>query len=107
MTEEDYDIPFQIVAVAGNARSLALMAVESAREGDMEQAESYLKEANESCLEAHKVQTQLLTNEAQGNAMEVNLIMVHAQDHLTMATLALENAKEFINLYKLIGSRDS
>ena len=105
MTEEDYDIPFQIVAVAGNARSLALMAVESAREGDMEQAESYLKEANESCLEAHKVQTQLLTNEAQGNAMEVNLIMVHAQDHLMTSMLARELIAEIIELRRELANK--
>ena len=34
--------------------------------------------------------------------MELNLIMVHSQDHLTTAMIMIDQAREFINLYKLI-----
>ncbi|WP_394271521.1 PTS lactose/cellobiose transporter subunit IIA, partial [Anaerococcus nagyae] len=31
---------------------------------------------------------------------EVNIILVHSQDHLTMATMAMDNAKRYMNVYK-------
>ena len=40
--------------------------------------------------------------EANGNPVELNIVLVHAQDHLTMATMAQDNAQEFINLYRLV-----
>ena len=43
-----------------------------------------------------------IQGEANGNPVELNIVLVHAQDHLTMATMAQDNAQEFINLYRLV-----
>ena len=49
---------------------------------------------------AHEVQFNLIRDEANGNSVEVNIILVHAEDHLTMAILASDLAERFIDLYK-------
>ena len=67
---------------------------------DFEKAEELLKKANDEFLECHQIQTDLLTAEANGESSPVNIILVHSQDHLTMATMAMENANRIIKMYK-------
>ena len=42
----------------------------------------------------------MLTSEANGEKNEINVIFIHSQDHLTMATMAMENTNRMIKLYK-------
>lgn len=100
--DELYEIAFQLIISAGNSRSNSMLAIKAAREFRFEDAREFLKQANEEFVAAHEIQTNLIQGEAQGNAKEVNLILVHAQDHLTMAMMAYDNAQEFLNLYGLI-----
>lgn len=102
MNEEKYTAAFDLILNAGNAKSTALMAIEAARDFDFEEAERCLKEATENMRKAHQAQFDMIQQEASGNPIEVNIILVHAQDHLTMAMMARDNAEEFINLYKMI-----
>ena len=67
-------ISFALIAAAGTARSLA--------------------------LEAHHQQTQLLVKEANGEHTEVNVMLVHAQDHLMTSMLAQELIAEMIELHR-------
>lgn len=107
MNEEKYTAAFDLILNAGNAKSTALMAIEAARDFDFEEAERCLKEATENMRKAHQAQFDMIQQEAGGNPIEVNIILVHAQDHLTMAMMARDNAEEFINLYKMIKELDS
>lgn len=102
MDEEKYTAAFELIMNAGNAKSLALMAIEAARDFDFEEAEKNMREAEEEFHQAHQAQSDMIQNEANGNPVDVNIVLVHAQDHLTMATMAHDNAEEFINLYRLI-----
>ncbi len=102
MDDKKYKIAFDLIVKAGNAKSSAMMALEAAREYDFEKAEEYLKEATEEMQQAHHAQFDLIQQESQGNPVDVNIILVHAQDHLTMAIKSIENVEEFINIYKLI-----
>ena len=95
MDETKYAKAFELIMNAGNAKSLALMAVESAREFDFE-------ESQQEFHLAHQAQSDMIQGEANGNPVELNIVLVHAQDHLTMATMAQDNAQEFINLYRLV-----
>lgn len=95
-----YDIAFNLIANAGNAKSAALMAIEAAREFDFLEADARLKEAEQEMQQAHLAQTKLIHQEASGNLVDVNIILIHAQDHLTMAMMAKDNAEEFTHLYK-------
>lgn len=102
MDEEKYNVAFELIMNAGNAKSKAMMAVEAAREFDFEEAEKYLKEAEADMRKAHSAQFDLIQEEANGRPVEVNIILVHAQDHLTMAIMARDNAEEFVRLYKMM-----
>ena len=53
MDETKYAKAFELIMNAGNAKSLALMAVESAREFDFEEAQKQLKESQQEFHLAH------------------------------------------------------
>ena len=97
-----YEMAFGLILNAGNSKSKSLMAIETAREFEFEEAENLVAEAEEDLRAAHQTQTNLIQSEARGEKMELNLIMVHAQDHLTTAMIMIDQAREFINLYKMI-----
>ena len=57
-------------------------------------------------LEAHHIQTSLLAKEANGDHTEVNVMLVHAQDHLMTAILAKELIAEMIEMYQAMSERN-
>ena len=93
-------VSFGIIAHAGDARSYAFGALEAAKAGNFEEAEALLKQSNDAAVEAHHMQTELLVNEANGNKTPVDVLLVHAQDHLMTSMLAVELIKELITIYK-------
>lgn len=102
----DYDQAFAIITSAGSSKSNSMMAIRKAREGDFEGAAELLAEADRDLRDAHRAQTDLLTEEARGHAVQLNIILVHAQDHLTGALLVRDLAEEFIHLHsELAASR--
>lgn len=98
--EENYEISFQIIAEAGDARNKALEAIEEAEAGRFEEAEELLKEANICINKAHKFQTDLIFQETNGQKVDMNIILVHSQDHFAMAMSAIDMAKYAIRLYR-------
>ena len=93
-------IAMTLVGNAGEGRSSAFEALNEAKKGNFEKAEQLLKESQKRTLAAHEIQTQLICNEADGNKTEMNLLMVHAQDHLMTSMLARELITELIEIYK-------
>lgn len=94
------DERFEIILYAGNSQSASLMALESAREKDFNNAEEQLSIARNELHKAHQVQTNLLQAFAGGEKKEIDVLMVHAQDHLTMASILRTISEEFTNIYK-------
>lgn len=103
MNEDQYDeLVMNIIVEGGNARSLAMEAIQAAKQGNMEQAEQRLRDCNDALDEAHRVQTDLIQTEIQGEHVQVMLLMVHAQDHLMDAMVIRDMAAEFVELYKKV-----
>ena len=100
--EDKYQAAFELIMNAGDAKASAMLSIEAARDYDFAKAEEKLKKAEEKMVLAHHAQTDMIQQEAQGNPVDVNIILVHAQDHMTMAMMAIDNAREFMNLYQLI-----
>lgn len=100
--DENYAVAFQLIMNAGNSKSFSMMAMESAREFNFLEAEDYLKQAEDEMRAAHQSQIDMIQQEAQGKPVDVNIILVHAQDHLTMAMMAKDQAAEILNLYRMI-----
>lgn len=102
MNNENYLVPFELISIAGNSRTLAIQASKEASEMRFDKAENLLKEAEEQLIEAHKLQTSLFTKEMNGDKNEINIILIHAMDHLSLAIEAIDNTNQFIKLYKII-----
>ena len=93
-------IAMSLIGHAGESKSYSFQALREAKVGNFEEADSYIKKANEEMLKAHEIQTDLITKEAGGEKVELGLIMVHAQDHLMTAMFLKDLTQHFINLYK-------
>lgn len=89
-----------LIMYGGDAKGKAVEALQAAKEGAFDQAEVMLGQANESLVTAHRSQTSLLTNEAQGESVEISLLLIHGQDHLMNAITFIDLAREMIELYK-------
>ncbi|GAB2319697.1 PTS lactose/cellobiose transporter subunit IIA [Alkalibacterium sp. s-m-22] len=99
---DNYEREFQLILHAGDARSKAMLATEEARDGNFDLAEKLVAEAKESFKQAHKSQTSLIQAEAKGEKTELNILLIHAQDHLSIALTSMDNAQEFISIYKVL-----
>lgn len=92
----------QLIMYGGDAKSKAVEAIRSAKQGQIDSAKTLLKEAEASLSKAHHAQTGLLTKEAGGENVQVSLLMVHGQDHLMNAITFIDMAKEVIDVYQEI-----
>lgn len=100
--EELNAISFQIIAAAGNARSLYMEAVAAARKDDFEQSERLMDEARESFSLGHAAHTSLIQGEAAGSPVEMTLMLTHAEDQLMSAEEFGVIAEELITLYRKV-----
>ena len=98
-------VSFQLVAAAGEARSLAFEALEKAKAGDFDAAAKLMKQSKDAGIKAHHIQTQLLSTEAAGEHLSVDV--VHAQDHLMCSMLAQELVQELICLYERTATKNA
>lgn len=100
MDQQNLEAIMGLIMYGGNAKSDAMEAIQAAKEGQFVLAQEKLKDAEASLVEAHHAQTNMLTEEAQGNHMEVTLLTVHSQDHLMTAIAFTDLAKEIVALYQ-------
>ena len=100
MNDKQIERTVYIIANAGDSRSHSMAAIESAKAGDFEEANKSINEANEALHKAHVEHTNLLSEDAKGEKVQVTLLLVHASNHLSVAELTLDFAKEIITLYE-------
>lgn len=100
-------VSFQLVAAAGEAHSLAFEALEKAKAGDFDAAAKLMKQSKDAGIKAHHIQTQLLSTEAAGEHLSVDVLLVHAQDHLMCSMLAQELVQELICLYECTATKNA
>lgn len=96
---------FGIIATAGDAKGTAHEALNHAEKFEFEKAEELMEEASKIMVEAHKIQTEMIHQEAAGDKVEVNIILIHAQDHLMTAMSEINMIERFIKMYKKISER--
>ena len=92
------EIAFTLILHAGNARSHCFEALSFTRIGKHAEAFECLKKSAAELEKAHSLQTNLLQREAKGKKQEINLLLIHAQDHLMNALLARDLIKEMISM---------
>lgn len=91
-------IIMSLITHGGDARSKSLSAISAARAGQLDEAKHLLKQADEEINKAHEIQTSLIQKEVRGEKTDVNLLMVHAQDHLMNAMTVRDLAIEIVAL---------
>ncbi len=89
-----------LIIYAGEARSESMEALRAARKREWLRADSLLAAASDAARQAHRIQTRLIGADEGVGKTPVNLIMVHAQDHLMNAMLYRELIEEIITLYR-------
>ena len=75
-------ICFKIIASVGEARNSLLNAYRHAKRKNVEEAKKCMQEAEEFFNKAHQAHAELITQEASGENISVNLLLVHAEDQL-------------------------
>lgn len=96
-------VSFQIISCAGDAKCCAYEALEATKQNNKDLFEAKMLEAEEGINEAHKLQYQLLSAEADNKINDsLSILIVHAQDHLMTTMSVIDMIKEVGNLYLLI-----
>lgn len=93
-------IAMELVGNAGESKSLAFEALAAAKKGNFDEATNKLNDSKKSILKAHELQTELIVKEADGEKIEVGILMVHAQDHLMTSMLARDLISEMVEMYR-------
>lgn len=100
----DENVVMELLIHAGQARSDAMEALAASRRQAWDVAEALMSSSDSACREAHKIQTALIGQDEGCGKITVNLILVHAQDHLMTAMLCQDLAKEIILLRKEVST---
>ena len=93
-------IVMNLVVNSGEARSIAMEAIELARQGQFEEAAAKIAQARETINAAHNFQTELVQKEINNDPVPMSLLMCHGQDHLMTAMAVIDLAEKFIEVYQ-------
>lgn len=96
----------ELIINAGEARSYAMQALRAAKKGDWADVDVQLTEASAASKRAHDVQTMLIGMDEGCGKIPVNLVMVHAQDHIMTSMLAREMIEEMIEIQRQLQKKD-
>lgn len=108
VTEEKMqEIVFEIITYAGMAKGMGYDAMNKAIDNNFDEAEKLLKEANQTLLKAHNIQTDIIHAEARGEKYPVSVLFVHAQDHLMTSIEVISLAETIIKLNKKIAKLEN
>jgi Phosphotransferase system cellobiose-specific component IIA len=89
-------ISFHIISAAGAARSLFIEAMRDIRKGNLENAEKRIEEGKEEFNKAHLEHAALIQKEAAGDKVEMDLLLVHAEDQIMSTETVLIMLEEVL-----------
>lgn len=94
------EIIMELRVNSGRARSKAMESIMEIKQGHSEVAKKNIEKADEFLVKANNFQKKLIEDKENGNRTELNLLIVHAQDHLMDAITITDLAKEIIEMYE-------
>ncbi len=86
----------QLIAIAGNARSEAVKAMQLADNEQFDDADAMLAKAKTDLHDAHNIQTKWMSAEMNGEVVEKSLLLIHSQDHFIAADIMMTVATEHL-----------
>lgn len=104
MTNLELDI-MNIISIAGESKGKAFEALKKLKENDFEGAKLLIEESRKLDIDAHKIQTKLITDELDPDVETepLTLLMVHAQDHYMTSQLARDLIKTLVDVLEVQG----
>lgn len=80
----------ELISTAGESKSKAFEASKKVKSKDFKGAKLLIEEARKIDIEAHRIQTELITQDLNEDVESpaMSLLMVHAQDHYMTSQLA-------------------
>ncbi len=94
------EVSMMMILHAGDAMNLAMSALRQVRGEHYDEAMELIEQARSKSVEAHKIQTELLQRLMSGEKVEMDLLLVHAQDHLMNSLLMIDIVEEMIEIFK-------
>ena len=91
--DELIDTSMMLIVHSGDARAAAFHALQEAKAGNYEEAKKLMAESQEKALEAHHIQTGLLTDEGNGEGPQVNLMTSMLAQELIAELIELHEKK--------------
>ncbi|MCI5773409.1 MAG: PTS lactose/cellobiose transporter subunit IIA [Erysipelotrichaceae bacterium] len=97
-------ISFQIISSVGMARSSFIEAIKEAKLGNIEEAKNKIKEGEDYFTKGHGFHAELIQKEASGDSVQLNLLLMHAEDQLMSAESIKIVALEFIDTFERLNA---
>lgn len=94
------ELDLQIIAAVGTARSMYIEALNLAKEGQFDEANAKVAEADEMFAQGHDAHHDILAMQGQGIELPFDLMLVHAEDQMMSAEAFRLIATELMELYK-------
>ncbi|WP_066869663.1 PTS lactose/cellobiose transporter subunit IIA [Clostridium mediterraneense] len=100
-------ISFNIISSVGMAKSNYIESMKIAEKGDFNLANEKIKEGDKFIDQAHNAHSELIQQEASGNCVTPNILLMHAEDQLISAETTKIMSIEIIKLNKRIHSLEN
>jgi PTS system cellobiose-specific IIA component len=107
MEEKVMTVAMEIIMHAGDARLCISKAIEDIANMDYASAKDKLKEAHKEVTHAHRLQTDMIQNEAKGEGPGYSLLFAHAQDTLMTINSEFTMAKQLMKVFEMFEDRIS
>lgn len=105
MEEELEMVSFQIISAVGAAKGMYIDAIHEAKQGNINAARAKVEEGNKIFVEGHKAHANLIQKSAAGEAVSINMLLMHAEDQLMSAETVKILANELIDAYEQMQSK--
>lgn len=92
-------ISFKIISAVGSARSSFINAIQEAKAGNLDRAKKLVEEGDSYFSEGHKAHMEILTIQASGKEIKLDILFIHAEDQMMSAETMKIISQEFIDLY--------
>ncbi|MHC5247106.1 PTS lactose/cellobiose transporter subunit IIA [Enterococcus sp. HY326] len=101
MTTEELNI-VKLISISGDSKAKAFEALKCVKTKEFDRARELIKESRSLDLEAHNIQTELISKELNEDeeSSEIGLLMVHAQDHYMTSQLARDLIETLITVFE-------
>lgn len=93
-------ISFQIISSVGAAKSAYIEAMQLAKAGKIQEAKAKIKDGETLFVDGHRAHAKLVSQEASGEKVEIQLLLMHAEDQLMSSETIKIMAEEIIDLHQ-------